>query len=75
MVFNSIKFVQCIPITQHVYQLHAYSSINMMVGETYLKQLLANIFKTEMEAFELKVNAYMQEKDTTSRGGGQRDQI
>ena len=37
----------------------------MMVVGTYLKQLLANIFKTEMEAFELKVNACMQEKDKT----------
>ena len=37
----------------------------MMVGGTHLKQLFANIFQTEMEAFELKVKACMQEKDKT----------
>ena len=37
----------------------------MMVGGTNLKQLFANIFQNEMEAFELKMKACMQERDKT----------
>ena len=37
----------------------------MLVKGTHLKQLVANIFQTEMEAFQLKVKGCMQEKYKT----------